>query len=149
MLHNEKELFESVVLETAENLKLDPVIVEKDYFVTIFLQEISKRQPNIIFKGGTSLSKCYHLINRFSEDIDLNIECEKPTEGQRKKLTANILSIIKDYGFTLKNPEKIGSRREYNRFEVNVNSLFSSLYLKHDLIIETAVYIRSYPSMRI
>jgi hypothetical protein len=89
------------------------------------------------------------LINRFSEDIDLNIECEKPTEGQRKKLTANILSIIKDYGFTLKNPEKIGSRREYNRFEVNVNSLFSSLYLKHDLIIETAVYIRSYPSIRL
>ncbi|MFT8391080.1 MAG: nucleotidyl transferase AbiEii/AbiGii toxin family protein [Sporolactobacillus sp.] len=28
--------------------------------------------PRIVFKGGTSLSKCYHLIHRFSEDIDLN-----------------------------------------------------------------------------
>lgn len=33
--------------------------------------------PDIVFKGGTSLSKCYHIIKRFSEDIDLNVLSEK------------------------------------------------------------------------
>jgi hypothetical protein len=36
-------------------MKIDAAIVEKDYFVTMFLQEIARRQPAIIFKGGTSL----------------------------------------------------------------------------------------------
>ena len=86
MLHNERDLFEKAVLDTASAFKIAPVIVEKDYYVSVFLKELVARQPNIIFKGGTSLSKCYHLINRFSEDIDLNIDCDsKPTEGQRKK----------------------------------------------------------------
>ncbi|MCQ2771209.1 MAG: nucleotidyl transferase AbiEii/AbiGii toxin family protein [Clostridia bacterium] len=149
MLHNDRDLFEAVVLSAAEQFEIDPVIIEKDYYVTLFLKEIVKRQPKIIFKGGTSLSKCYHLINRFSEDIDLNIESDKkPTEGQRKNLTATILSVIEDFGFVLKNPEKIGSRRDYNRYEVDVDSLFSSEYLKHDLIVETAVFLRAYPSVK-
>ena len=74
MLHNDKALFERAVLDTFEKYGIVPVIIEKDYYVTLFLREIVKRQPKIIFKGGTSLSKCYHLINRFSEDIDLNMK---------------------------------------------------------------------------
>ena len=70
-LHNDKDLFETLVIEVSEKLGIVPVIIEKDYYVTLFLREIVNRQPNIIFKGGTSLSKCYHLTNRFSEDIDL------------------------------------------------------------------------------
>lgn len=149
MLHHDKELFEKIILDTSEHFGIVPSIIEKDYYVTLFLHEIVKRQPDIIFKGGTSLSKCYHIINRFSEDIDLSIECEhKPTEGQKKNLVNNIRGIIDDYGFELKNPEDIRSRRDYNHFEVNVHSLFSSEFIKHDLIIETAVFFRSYPSVK-
>ena len=148
-LHNDKDLFEKVILDTSEKYNIVPVIIEKDYYVTLFLKEIVKRQPNIIFKGGTSLSKCYHLINRFSEDIDLNIESDgKPTEGQRKALVNNVKNVIEDYGFELKNPDAIRSRRDFNRFEVDVHSLFSSDYIKHDLIVETAVFLRSYPSVK-
>ena len=149
MLHNDRDLFEALVIETSEKLGIVPVIIEKDYYVTLFLREIVNRQPNIIFKGGTSLSKCYHLINRFSEDIDLNIESEnKPTEGQRKKLINDIKEIIEEYGFVLRNPDDIRSRRDFNRFEVDVHSLFSSEYIKHDLIVETSVFIRSYPNVK-
>ena len=149
MLHNDRDLFEKVVLDASDHFGIVPVIIEKDYFVTIFLYEILKRQPNIIFKGGTSLSKCYHLVNRFSEDIDLNIECEqRPTESQRKQLINNIRNIIEDYGFILKNSEAIHSRRDFNRFEVDVHSVFASDFIKHDLIIETAVFLRSYPSVK-
>ena len=58
MLHNDKDLFETLVIEASEKLGIGPVIIEKDYYVTLFLREIVNRQPNIIFKGGTSLSKC-------------------------------------------------------------------------------------------
>ena len=149
MLHNEKDLFERIVLDASEKYGIVPVIIEKDYYVTLFLREIVKRQPKIIFKGGTSLSKCYHLINRFSEDIDLNIESEqKPTEGQRRSLVEAVRNIVTDYDFVLKNPDSIRSRRDFNRFEIDVHSLFSSEFIKHDLIVETAVFLRSYPSVR-
>ena len=97
MLHRNKEMFEQIILRIAEDKKIAPEIIEKDYYVTLFLKRLKDVQPNIIFKGGTSLSKCYKIINRFSEDIDLNIETQSnPTEGQRKKLKANIVSVIQE-----------------------------------------------------
>lgn len=146
MLHNDKETFEQVILKISEETGIDACIVEKDYFVTLFLKRITELQPNIIFKGGTSLSKCYKIINRFSEDIDLNIETvDAPTEGQRRKLKSNILAIIEDLGFTLDNPEKVKSNRKYNRYVINYPTVFSSDYLKEHLIVETSVYIKAYP----
>lgn len=46
--------------------------MEKDYYLTLFLKSLVARQRGIVFKGGTSLSKCHKVIDRFSEDIDLN-----------------------------------------------------------------------------
>ncbi len=55
---------------------LPAFVIEKDWWVCILLRAIfqSKYADSIIFKGGTSLSKAYHLIDRFSEDIDLIID---------------------------------------------------------------------------
>lgn len=146
MLHNDKETFEQVILKVASETGIEPGIIEKDYYVTLFLKKIVQLQPNIIFKGGTSLSKCYKVINRFSEDIDLNIDTEsKPTEGQRKKLKEHIVSIINKFGFTLDNADNVRSRRNYNRYIVDYPTVFSSNFLKEHLIIETAVYIKAYP----
>lgn len=146
MLHHNRETFEQVILRVAEDKKIAPEIIEKDYYVTLFLKRIKELQHNLIFKGGTSLSKCYKLINRFSEDIDLNIETEaKPTEGQRKKLKANIVSVIDEFGFVLSNPDKVHSRRDYNKYIIDYPTVFASDYLKENLILETAVYIKAYP----
>ena len=149
MLHNDSPLFEQVILRVSEDTGIEASIIEKDYYVTLFLQRIVAQLPNIIFKGGTSLSKCYKLINRFSEDIDLNIETEThPTEGQRKKLKEVIVSIIDGFGFTLTNPGNVRSRRDYNRYIVDYPTIFSTSYLKEHLIVETAVYIKAYPCKR-
>ena len=149
MLHNDKSLFEQVILRVSEDTGIEASIIEKDYYVTLFLQRIVAQQANIIFKGGTSLSKCYKLINRFSEDIDLNIDTEThPTEGQRKKLKESIVSIIEEFGFILANPEKVRSRRDYNRYVVDYPTIFPTSYLKEHLIVETAVYIKAYPCKR-
>lgn len=149
MLHNDPSLFEQVILRVSEDTGIEASIIEKDYYVTLFLQRIVAHQPNIIFKGGTSLSKCYKLINRFSEDIDLNLDTEtRPTEGQRKKLKESIVSIIAEFGFTLTNPDKVRSRRDYNRYVVDYPAIFPTGYLKEHLIVETAVYIKAYPCKR-
>lgn len=147
MLHNDKELFEQVIVKTSEELNIELPIVEKDYYVTMFLKKIVEKQPDIIFKGGTSLSKCYKLIDRFSEDIDLNLMGDtKPGESRRKHLKQNIVSVIDEFGFKLKNAENIRSRRDFNKYIIDYPSQLSVNFLKPDLIVETAVFFRAYPS---
>lgn len=149
MLHNNHTLFEQVILRVSEDTGIEASIIEKDYYVTLFLQRIVELLPNIIFKGGTSLSKCYKLIKRFSEDIDLNIDTEThPTEGQRKRLKESIVSIIDEFGFTLTNRDEVRSRRDFNRYVVDYPTIFPASCLKEHLIVETAVYIKAYPCKR-
>ena len=103
-LHEDKKVFSEYIAATADHMGLrNAGIVEKDYFVTYFLRKIIEKQPNVIFKGGTSLSKCHKIINRFSEDIDLNVDTEAAnlTEGQRKHLKQDIISIIEESGFEI------------------------------------------------
>lgn len=62
---------------TAYKKGITEALVEKDFWVCLLLKTIfesDKLKENLIFKGGTSLSKCYNLINRFSEDIDLILD---------------------------------------------------------------------------
>ena len=62
---------------TADKMGLSDAIVEKDFWVCFTLDFLFNRsawKDAITFKGGTSLSKAYHLINRFSEDIDLILD---------------------------------------------------------------------------
>ena len=147
MLHNEKDTFEQLVLRTSEYLGVKAEIVEKDYFVTLFLKRIAAVMPDIVFKGGTSLSKCYHIIKRFSEDIDLNLQSEiKPSVNKRKQLKTNIIQIINDLEFELTNADAIKSRRDYNRYIIDYPSSLSVVYLKEQLIVETAIYQRAYPT---
>jgi len=129
MLHNEKDTFEQLILRTSEYLGVKAEIVEKDYFVTLFLKKITDVMPDIVFKGGTSLSKCYHIIKRFSEDIDLNLQSEvKPPEKKRKQLKMNIIQIISDLEFELTNADTIKSRRDYNRYIIDYPSSLSAAY---------------------
>ena len=53
------------------------------WLIDDFLSGISQSDLPFVFKGGTSLSKAYGLIDRFSEDIDLSMN-RKPTEGEKK-----------------------------------------------------------------
>jgi len=83
LIRDDTTRFTALVSATANNIDLDPALVEKDYWVVEALR--SKSSPlsmtlrgdqfeiTPIFKGGTSLSKAFGLIERFSEDIDLLI----------------------------------------------------------------------------
>lgn len=146
MLHNDENLFHQLILATSSSTGIEKGIIEKDYYVTIFLKKIVEKQPQIIFKGGTSLSKCYKVIKRFSEDIDLNLEyTTKPSMSLRKQLKNNIIEITKELNFQLQNSEAIQSRRDFNKYIVDFSSSFASNSLNPFLIVETSVFIRSYP----
>jgi hypothetical protein len=86
--------------ETAAVLGIRPVIAEKDFWVCWVLMRLfalSGDRPGMLFKGGTSLSKAYALIDRFSEDIDVSLD--------RAHL----------YGTDLQDPEKAPSGKEAQR----------------------------------
>lgn len=86
-LHENKELFQDAVIATAQQKDIREIYVEKDYWVTYALYHIFKNEvgKETIFKGGTALSKCFGLIQRFSEDIDLVVLRNKNETGNQLK----------------------------------------------------------------
>ncbi|MDR0811829.1 MAG: nucleotidyl transferase AbiEii/AbiGii toxin family protein [Paludibacter sp.] len=67
-----------ILNQLQEKLKLTPAAIEKDLWVTAVLRALFALPyaESLSFKGGTSLSKCWHLIERFSEDVDIAINRE-------------------------------------------------------------------------
>ena len=113
-LHEYKEEFANAVNLASEYFRVIPIIVEKDYYVTMILRELSKRLGFVVFKGGTSLSKCHKAINRFSEDIDITI-ASKLSQGQMKKLKEVIKKIALILGLSITNIDENRSLRSYNQ----------------------------------
>ena len=94
-LHENKRLFRQAVQFTSQQMDILDIYVEKDYWVTYALQTIFQNPigKETVFKGGTALSKCFGLIDRFSEDIDLVVIRR---EGEsNNQLTTKIRSISK------------------------------------------------------
>ena len=118
-----KEIIETVASEEHRTTQM----VEKDTIQSMFLFELSKSELPFVFKGGTSLSKVYGLIDRFSEDIDLSMN-RKPTESEKKKTKSTVTEIAGELGLKLSNPEDIQSRHSYNKYVFEYDSLFSESY---------------------
>lgn len=133
-----KEIIEAV----ARECKRAELMVEKDTVQSMFLLELSKINLPFVFKGGTSLSKAYNLIDRFSEDIDLSMN-RKPTQTERKASKEHIIEIAKSLGMELTNPDQIKSRHDYNMYVFSYDSLFSAKPM--EIIVETSYYQTVYP----
>lgn len=133
-----KEMIETVSRELGRT----ELMVEKDTIQSMFLLELSKSDLPFVFKGGTSLSKAYCLIDRFSEDIDLSMN-RKPTESERKASKESIIRIAESLGMVFANSEKVRSRYDYNIYVFKYTSLFTDVPL--EMIIETSYYQTVYP----
>lgn len=113
-LHNDEELFKDVIIAASVDQKRPVAIVEKDYYVTMILKLLAQVEPGCVFKSVTSLSKCHHVIDRFSEDIDITFS-NTLTQGQRKKLKNDIIAnISKELDLPIVNWNETKSRRDYN-----------------------------------
>lgn len=95
-LHENKKLFQEAVRFTAEQMGILDIYVEKDYWVTKALSLIFSNPigTEVVFKGGTALSKCYGLIERFSEDIDLVVLSREGESGYQLKKKLKAISIV-------------------------------------------------------
>ncbi|TAE38340.1 MAG: nucleotidyl transferase AbiEii/AbiGii toxin family protein [Sphingobacteriales bacterium] len=86
-LHLDEIEFKRLILLTANEFKININFVEKDYWITLVLSRLAKSKyvDESVFKGGTSLSKGYNLIERFSEDVDIAIINNKGKTGNEIK----------------------------------------------------------------
>lgn len=86
-LHLDKLAFDTIISNVSKREKIRRDILEKDYYVTLILNELSKRenQGYAYFKGGTALYKGMKSIRRFSEDIDLTVCVYDCNNSQKKK----------------------------------------------------------------
>ena len=66
--------FASLLTQVADATRVAPALVEKDYWITHALWALHETGLDVWFKGGTSLSKGFGIIERFSEDLDLMVE---------------------------------------------------------------------------
>ncbi|WP_337664478.1 nucleotidyl transferase AbiEii/AbiGii toxin family protein [Suilimivivens sp.] len=139
---NHPEEWKEIIETVAREIGRTELMVEKDMVQSMFLSELSKAELPFVFKGGTSLSKAYNMIDRFSEDIDLSMN-RKPTESERKASKELIIQIAESLGMTLGNPDKIRSRYDYNKYVFKYMSLFVSMPV--EIIIETSYYQTAYP----
>lgn len=115
-LHNTQD-FKDAITAASEHLKIREAYIEKDYWVTYVLKNLSRSpfKDNVVFKGGTSLSKVHKCIERFSEDIDLALlDIDNLGDSKRKTLMKDIevsistgLNCISDHPLT----EKKGRNR--------------------------------------
>jgi len=96
-LHENKELFQDAITATSQQKGIPEIYIEKDYWVTLALHAIFNNEigKETVFKGGTALSKCNQLIDRFSEDIDLVVlRKDGETNNQLKSKIKNISKCV-------------------------------------------------------
>jgi len=93
-LHEDIDVFEELIQLTSKYKNIPEMAIRRDYFITLVLLRLSQSEfaDSVIFKGGTSLSKCYpNSIERFSEDIDLTFI---PNEKLSAKKFSKVLKRI-------------------------------------------------------
>jgi predicted nucleotidyltransferase component of viral defense system len=135
-LHLDKNNFEGAIVAAAEYFEIPEIYIEKDYWVTYALHQLfhSDIKDLIVFKGGTSLSKCYNVIQRFSEDIDIVVVKNDGDSGNALKerlrdvtnvIDKSILEVVPDDP----NTNKKGSIRKiiYSFPKVGVKGIYGEV----------------------
>lgn len=141
-LHTNIVLFTAAIEATAQQKRILNIYVEKDYWVTYALYTIFKSDigKETVFKGGTALVKCFGLIQRFSEDIDLVVlrnstETSNQLKTKIKKISkavSDILPEIEISGVT----NKMGMiRKTAHRYEKIFDGSFGQV--RPDIIVES------------
>lgn len=150
-LHNNEALFRDVLEAASTKLNRPLAIVEKDYYVTMILKLLVEQTPSCVFKGGTSLSKCYKVIDRFSEDIDISFPKEL-TEGERRRLkNETIAGISRELDLPIVDWDMARSRRDYNCYTFQYKSVLDAIptSLISGVKMEVSLSVPSFPTRRL
>lgn len=135
-LHLNRELFREIIdtFNTRTGIAID--IIEKDYYVCLILEELSKRQEELkaYFKGGTAIYKILDTMNRFSEDIDLTVKsiAEESNTRNRKRLKQSAL------GYNIEGLELIKDECIDHKGSVTGMYRYSSVYNDSEIPLQRA-----------
>jgi predicted nucleotidyltransferase component of viral defense system len=150
-LHHDKKLFSDTLRAASQHLDIKLEFVEKDYWITLVLSRLaeSKYVNESVFKGGTSLSKGYNLIERFSEDLDVAIINVQGKKGNEIKTI--IRTIEKEITIDLKELQiddvtSKGSRFRKSVFEYTATEKGND---NNKLIIEINSFANPFPYERL
>ncbi len=154
-LHENKEQLADAIRITSAELGIPQKFVEKDYWICQILQRLSRmpQTERTVWKGGTSLTKGYGIIQRFSSDVDLAIIGEGLSNNQQKKL---VLHLGKDSTIDLEETEEFGESIKNSRFRKTYHSYPSVIdrtdtsldFLGNYVIVEINTYGNPYPFVR-
>ena len=95
-LHEDQRLFLEILGAASTAMSINPIFLEKDYWITRALRRLAQSADHaqVVFKGGTSLSKGWHIGHRFSEDLDLAIAGQSNSSGNQQR---NLLRRVHRY----------------------------------------------------
>jgi predicted nucleotidyltransferase component of viral defense system len=150
-LHKENSSYNDLLLNASAYLNIPYAFVEKDYWITLVLSRLAKSKyvDDAVFKGGTSLSKGYNLIERFSEDVDIAIINDTGKSGNEIKTI--IRTIEKEITADLTELQMDGVTSKGSRFRKSVFEYFSTETTNADnkLIVEINSFANPFPYQRL
>ncbi len=135
----------SVIEDISSELGIAPAFVEKDWFAVQLLVLVSERQVSrdvkMAFSGGTSLSKGYGLIKRFSEDLDFILTLPEGTSlsaGQRRVFRKKVVKLIQsDERFRIDETEVLrGDSHRFFKIPIKYSRIFEDSPLRPHLQLE-------------
>lgn len=139
-LHTDKDAFKELIELAADHFSYESSHVEKDYWVSKILKEISESayQERTYFKGGTSLSKAHGLIFRFSEDLDLFIFTgdTNSSKSAEKKLLKNLADFIKEKNGDIYNEADSKTGGNFRKLSFSYDRAFENIGLKDNVEVE-------------
>ena len=148
--HLDKILFADTITAASKKLNITAGYVEKDYWITLVLCHLAKSKyvAEAVFKGGTSLSKGYNLIERFSEDVDIAIINDKAKTGNEIKTI--IRRIEKEITKDLAEIQMDGITSKGSRFRKSVFEYMSTekVNANNKLILEINSFANPFPFQR-
>jgi predicted nucleotidyltransferase component of viral defense system len=154
-LHISTKEFNEAVQLVSQETGISASFIQKDYWISLVLKRLSESKyvNSVVFKGGTSLSKGFKLISRFSEDVDIAVIDVVGISGNQiktlirsvEKEIAKDLTEIKIDGLTSK-----GSRFRKSVYEfpaIHKTKLLESI--SNSIIVEVNSFANPYPYMKL
>lgn len=146
ILHQNNKLFSETLKYASQFLNIKLEFIEKDYWITLVLNRLasSEYSNEAVFKGGTSLSKGYNIIERFSEDVDIAImNINNKSGNEIKTMIRNIEKEISKELIEIQDNHKTskGSRFRKSVFEYVVLEKTNN----NKLIIEINSFANPFP----
>jgi len=148
-----------IINQMHEDTKLPPIIIEKDTWVTAVLRALFALPyaEHLSFKGGTSLSKCWSLIERFSEDVDIAINREffgfvgdtftiKQISSKLRKSTCKFIRDVLQFELA-RQMEEIGIPADLFSVKMNITSVTTvdpeKVFVEYKSVFNASPYIKN------